>query len=309
MKGLALRFGLVLLPACVLAQDSIVSGTHESQYVSEPGAHGVVEGYNWTQVFIDPNPTLRFVYTQLSTPTKFYQDETYLQITKDQRFLRIGRLRTAFGLSDWTEVAYRGFIYQPIIRYSKFGTDIYIGRLETGIQYSDLVGKIQIDASIVDPESTYTRKIIPNQFSYGSLKLQTWTGKVVYGASIYGPINNIYADDTKEKGLSVHALYNENRLKLRAEYIKGFDSTPSSNGWYVDGAYRLPRPWHRTEFVARTQSASLSGSSRINLQTVGVRQFIGENFQLTIGNTFGSSSPMVAWQKGWTGALLVQIPF
>ncbi|RYG26295.1 hypothetical protein EON82_03855 [bacterium] len=300
-----LPLAAVALAARAWAQ-APVYGVLESYFIANrttPGAiHRLSWGeFNWRAL---PNVKLTGSFTQM--PDNWTLDEVCAAVDYKSSMLRVGRMRTAFGFNNWSEVFYNGFNHVPLVRMSPLTDGMRLTRDDSGLEFTTYLGGLQIQVAAVDT-SLGDGQITPDNVDTGTVRLQGESGRFVLGLDAMKRLRHepgVYGFDLR---------YTAPYVTSRVEYFNG-DGSPSSQGYYADVQYRLPgHP--RTSIVGMTEMFDKDKTGKPTfLHTVGVRQFFTRHLAVNLNYGWGSrldNLPAIRMQglDNWTLRAMFQIQF
>lgn len=280
-----------------------ISGVLESYFLASPTRRGAQHQLSWGELVARPASQVRLTYSFTQFPSYRTHDEAYAEIASGQTLVRAGRMRSAFGFSDWSEIMYNGINHIPLIRLTNLGGGIQPLRNDSGVEITTSVGGLQVQAAALDPTLT-RRQILPDRITAGNVRVQAAMGDLLLGLSAF----NDFA--TRQTNLGLDARWTSTRIQVRGEIMRG-SGRSSSWGGYVDAFLRLPNH-HRTQAVARTEVVDRWNAPPITLQTVGLRQILSPN--VTVALNYGWGDNLAAQRyatgfAGWTLRSMFQVRF
>lgn len=291
---------------------------------------------SYLQVDADISSNVRLFGSFVLLPTNNWIDEAYLEVDKGTDVFRLGRFRSAFGFSDWSELYYTPFIGVPMIR--SYGTSVVSGvsldRRDRGVSAEGGGPNIQYEVALVDSKDD-NFQVKPATIDSGIARLQLSQSSLMIGlngfakaASNEGPAEQISGIDLR---------WTASHLQIRGELIKGL-GTKGETGYYADIIYRPPG-FERTQLGARVQAIDAqapnsyvattwgAGSwaktwwgwqpawpptptkSKGALYTLALRQFLNQNFTLSVNYGTGTNIPEARGLRGWSLQLLSSFRF
>ncbi len=283
-----------------------LSGTLESNFVSNNTHRGFYHASSWGELNLRVDPISKFtVSTNLFTGSRQF-DEVCYEADLPGSILRVGRMRTAFGLNNWSDVAYTGFNQQPIVTSTPLAGGLALFRDDSGVEFTVGGPELQAQAAVIDT-NIKSNQISPGGLNHGSLRLQTEQGPLIVGVNLLKGLqglNDIYGLDL---------LFTRPHFLVRGEAMTGRGEGPG-RGFFLDASYRFPQ-FDRTELVARTESFQYENDPTTYLNTLGIRQFATKYLTLVANYTWGSgpNAGQSAYGgygvTGWSFRAMVQTHF
>lgn len=300
----------------------------EEYFQASSGHRGVAPEMFYFRAQANPSSALRIVGSYVAQPGWNWLDDNYAQLDFGNATARVGRFRSDFGFSNWSELYYTPFIQLPMVRAYGFNfvPGIPLNRLDRGIEIQDSFGPVQVQAALVD-SSDNDWQIIPRQLDTGVARIQFAAGSIMLGlngfakvADNLGPAAQMVAADFRWTGP---------RAQFRAEVDKGAGSQ-GATGYYADLFYRPPK-LARTQLGFRVQgidkpaspdawwpSGAYSDDSwarpapsrpRGVVYSCALRQFLTRYFTLSVNYGAGANLPESKPLLGWSGQLLFSLRF
>jgi hypothetical protein len=280
---LGVRVATVLVAASFASASvaqSPVTGTLETFWVARSGEAGARHRLSWAEFHWRFHPRMMATASYTDMSVRRMLDEICLRFDGDREMVRVGRLRTAFGFSDWTELYYNGFNNLPLVRSTPIMDGIRLARNDSGVELTHFAGSFQVQAALVDaPLSEY--QILPERPRYGMVRLQWDLTPVIAGLNLMAGL------DSKRRITGLDLRWTAPRVQVRGETFLGSGEARDASGYYVDAAYRIPR-FSRTQAVARTEGFSRQAQT-FRQHTLGLRQLIGATIGLNLN---------YAWSEG-----------
>jgi hypothetical protein len=313
MVGLRLGVATACVAACCASGAQISEDTTlESYFSSNRLHHGLFHYLSWGQTNVRFTNNLKVTVSGLTAGGHNSYDEACISIEEDNRILRLGRIKTAFGFSNWSEVFYNGFNHIPIMRLTPLANGLILTRDDAGAELTFGTPNLQAQAAVIDT-SLSPAQFAPKRADHASVRLQTNQGDFIVAADVLKSL----LGSTDVYGLD--ARWSVPRLLVRAEVMAGRGSIQSSWGYYVDAAYRIPK-LTRTQAVVRIEGVTYGHNSQTytetaatQLNTVGVRQIVSPNLAVNLNYGWGSGADnsYVTGNglKGWTLRMMYQLHF
>jgi len=286
--------GLALAGACVAQAQVSVSGTFETYFMTRNDVGGFGHRLTWGELNVRFNSNLKATVSMTESPTSDSLDEAYVAAESDFGILRVGRIRTAFGLSDWSELFYNGFNHIPMVMINTLAPGVRLMRDDTGAEGTFSVGQTQFQVAVVDTQSA-KYQWSPKELRHASLRAQ----QSILGALVGFDVLKSF-DATKDVyGLDVRWGFPHFLVKGEAMQGQGADN---AMGYSLDVAYRPPR-LSRTQVVARTERLNRPSRGDFSLHTVGVRQILDKYLSVNVNygwsrasnSTFRPGSSLTGW--------------
>lgn len=294
---------ILLAGACsVRAQ---ISGTAEAYFVSNPQSHGVLQSMSWLEVNDRINPHFKSTFSYTKTKTMETFDEAYVAWQNDFNIVRAGRIRTAFGFSNWSELFYTGFTHGALVRMRPINGRLGLGRDDTGVEATLGTPSLQWQTAIIDTQADRFRWV-PSRFRAATVRLQSLAGPVIVG----GDILDEFAHGTGIAGVDLR--WTAPRLQVRGEWMSGYGATKIGSGYYIDAAYR-PFGWTWTQAVARNERFESVGGQKFQLNTLGVHQLLTQTLSCNVNYGWGHGDASVlgptAGFRGFSLRAMYQVTF
>ncbi len=281
-----------------------VSSTFESYFTANRGTAGASHYLSWDETTAKLDGRTRFTFSYEEMKGKRTFDEFCARFDLKQGMLRLGRIRTEFGLSDWSELLYNGFNHLPLIKIADMGDGLRLVRDDSGLEYTCGTPDLQLQAALMDSDLS-TQQILPKRLDHSSLRLQTNRGQVILGLDYLSALRN----SSKVYGLDLR--WATPHTLVRGEFMRGDSEEGPSSGYYVDAEYRLPG-LPRSQLVGRTEMVS-EYSSRTFLHTVGLRQVVSPTITVNLNYGWMQGAPNFyiasSGLDGWTIRTMFQVRF
>jgi hypothetical protein len=287
-----------------------VSGTVETYFQSDAQKRGIQQLLSWAELEHDVNSHVRATVSYIRLPGFDMLDESYIGLSQAEDFLRLGRIRTAFGFSDWSDAYYNGFNHIPLIRSNPLIEGLRLMRDDAGAEVTFGGPKLQVQASMVD-SSLNRFQYVPREISTSTMRAQTTLGAFIVG------LDALWRFSTGDEIVGIDVRWSAPHLVVRGEFMAGIGSDDTASGFYVDGTYRVPGV-ERTQLVGRIERYSSGDQGDFMLQTLGLREIVSPNFTANVnygwgsGGTKGNAYTPVSdapGLQGWSARLMFQIHF
>ena len=283
-----------------------VSSVVEGYFLADQEHRGAVNQLYWGETNVRFSSKWKITGSYLLTPKSHSFDEAYVAYEDGPNSVRVGRIRTEFGFSDWSELFYNGFNHIPLVRVVPLVDHLALTRDDAGAEATAKIGPLQLQASAIDA-GVGSDQLSPQKISYSTVRLQSSLGGLILGADYLTKLSG----DAKIYGLD--ARFTVPHWIFRGEAFHG-DGPNSNGGYYIDAVYRIPS-LSRTEIVGRIEGvANAPSTPQTILHTVGARQIINRYFSVNVNYGWGSGITDGSYAyslglAGWTGRLMFQVQF
>ncbi len=283
-----------------------VSGVIETYFLSNNQLRGTKQTTTWAELHGRATKNWSATWSGWDGGSFTGYDESYVRYESNQLSARVGRLRTSFGFSDWSELFYTGINHTPLIREMNLVGNTALDRDDSGIEGTFNAGPLQVQASLVDTQLNRIQ-IGPNRVDHGTLTLQYGLGDLILGAEL------LAQNDFSQKIYGLNARYTIPHWIFKGEYFAGV-GPQSCTGGYIDANYRIPSKL-RTEFITRLEEIRAPGSDNPTvLTTFGMRQIFNKNFTASLNYGWGnelnhSFYATAASVAGWSLRGMFQVQF
>lgn len=221
-------------------------------------------------------------------------DEVYAEYEGHEWSLLAGRHFSRFGLTDWYEQWYSGFVRSPFIHTVPMTEDRlrFRSRYDVGALVSGQIGSVDLQAAILDV-STNSWQVGPGELDHWFLRGQTMIGSGILGASILG--------DDDGALIGVDARWSIPNWQLRSEIMLDDLNGDDGTGMYIDVFHR-PKGWTNATLLARWQSINHphAGSGIQSMLTAGARFRINDFINVDMNYSDGPQSAQTDAQRGWS---------
>ncbi|MHB8637502.1 MAG: hypothetical protein ACYC96_13620 [Fimbriimonadaceae bacterium] len=286
--------------------------TLESYFLDTAAHQGPYHYITWGQTNVRFNNEFKATLSGLTSGGRNSFDEACLSIENNSAIVRIGRFKTAFGFSNWSENFYNGFNHLALVRLAPLADGLTLTRDDAGAELTFGGPGLQVQTAIVDT-APGPAQLGPKRADHASLRLQTNQGDFIIGLDLLASL----VGTTDIVGLD--ARWTAPRVLVRGELMAGRGAIQSSWGYYVDAAYRIPK-LTRTQAVIRLESVdygendqAYSEAAVADLTTVGLRQVVSPNLSVNLnyGWGTGASNAYIAGNalNGWTLRAMFQLHF
>jgi len=164
-------------------------------------------------------------------------------------------------------------------------------------------GDFQLQASVVDSDLA-DDQVLPTNLNYATLRAQESIGPVLLGEDF---LSNASGDD-RMYGMDLR--WTLPRIQLRSEILIG-DGEESDWGYFIEGAYRVPR-LDRTQLVVRTEGLTSDDYGVTRIQTLGIRQIFCQYLTANLNYGWGTGLPDDAYDQarvGWSLRTMLMVRF
>ncbi|HEY3780182.1 MAG TPA: hypothetical protein VGL56_03800 [Fimbriimonadaceae bacterium] len=302
-----------------------IHGIYEEYFETDPTHRGVVSMLDYLQLHADVSKSWRLVASYCQVPGDKWLEETYAEYDNGPDLVRLGRIRSDFGFSTWSQLYYTPMVMVPMIR--SYGLDVVPGisldRLDRGAEYETSRGIFQLQVAAVDSRNDDWH-VVPGSLDTAIARLQVSLGPVLLGLNGLGKASDNVGPGEQMAGVDL--IWTMPRLQVRGEVIKGFGSQ-GAKGYYADVFYRPPG-LARTQVGARAQAvraltqftdtayASYGGNldedpalgvatsyQTSQAYTFAARQFLTPNLTLSVNYGIGNNTPLSRPLLGWSTQL------
>jgi hypothetical protein len=231
-------------------------------------------------------------------------DEVLVEFQKGSDMLRLGRLRTNFGFSNWSELFYNGFNHRPVVRNLALIDGVRLLRNDVGVEFTTTRTGFQTMVALVDTRAT-AYEVGFTRLNAGIARIETYRGPFIVGIDLL----NEFENDDRIYGFDLR--YTVPFLQVRAEAFAGAGTPNAASGYYVDAAYRLPG-LTRTQLVGRTEGFD-GAQGKFDLHTLGARQVVGDSLWFNLNYAWnGGTRPGqlgTRAREGWTLMTTFRVTF
>jgi hypothetical protein len=302
----------VFLAGCVLSSLSAaqvsptLSGVIETYWVANGHSRGSTQQLTWAELRGRVSKNWSFTLSGYDSSSDSSYDESFVRFENGPSSIRMGRLRTSFGFSDWSELFYTGFNRTPFVREMVLVGETVLDRDDAGAEVSTNIGPLQLQAALFD---SYRKdnQIAPGEINHATVTAQYGVGSLILGAEA------LAETDLSEKVYGASIRYSIPHWIFKGEAFQG-DGPASGSGSYFDASYRIP--YHqRTELVARLEQVrSAASSTDSRFTTLGVRQVFNRYVTLNVNYTWTSDSGYSTYGSdsnvaGWSARAMFQVQF
>ena len=288
--------------AGVLENYFVLDGTHSSVSRSVT--------YLTSQTVL--SPSLRLVAGTIHKGGHDLLDENYLQSSSGQDRLRIGRIRSVFGFSDWSECYYQGYVRTPLVRSLLLSNYIKLNRLDTGVDWQHDSGPFEMTVGVVNTTSR-TNQFLPRHANDLILRLQGYTGAFIFGIDDFAGVDGGKFNSDRIFGFD--ARWTAPHWQVTGEWDSGYFNGQSSRGYYADVLYHPPGLL-RTTFVGRAEG--ISGATTGGYQadypngellsgrryTLGIKQILTKQYTIEVSRLYGDHGNVNQGSAPWAVQLI-----
>lgn len=253
-------------------------------------------------------PGIRYVAGELNVFGHDLLDENYVAVDRGAQGWRVGRFRSAFGLSDWSENYYAGFVHLPMLRTVALSPSLSLSRLDTGADWQGGTGALQYQLGLVDIQSRPYQPL-PQRPDHFVGRVQTYRGNLILGFNLL--VAGSGGEQTRLAALD--GQWSVPHMQIRGEYLIGQAGDRHPQGGHLDFFYHPP-VLTRTTFLARAEALSAEytaggaygpgGAGEAEKQfarryTVGVKQILSPQFTLELNRSWGNDTELTDQGPGW----------
>lgn len=287
------------------AAQTRIDATLETYFLDGSAHSGFSHYLSWGELNARLNTSLKLTLSGLRTPSSQRIDEACARLDSGNASVRVGRIRTAFGIDDWSELFYNGINHLPIVGVVPVVDSLSLIRDDAGLEVTVGGPELQVQAAAVDTNLS-AGQVVPKQANHAIVRLQTTAGPAIIGIDAA----RSFMDQTAVYGMDLRLTFP--RLLVLGEIMAGSGDDEQSWGYYVDGSYRIPT-MARTQACLRTEGFAYEGAQPVHLETIGLRQVFSANFSLNINYGWGSASSLnyIAGGgfSGWSARAMFQLHF
>jgi hypothetical protein len=295
----------------------------EQYFEADPSHRGIQGSLTYVRLDADLDHGVKLVGSFVQTPGYPWLDETYAEWEHGRDIFRLGRIRSDFGFSTWSDLYYTPIIGLPMIR--NYNVDIVPGislyREDRGFEWESYNGPVQWQLEAVD-SSDNDWAIAPGSLDTGIARLQLCAGPVLIGLDGFAKGADNFGPAQQIGGLDLR--YTTGRAQFRGEVDQGLGHQ-GATGYYADAFYRPPG-LSRTQVGVRyqgirsleteeywspgwTYSWQEQSFTSGHVTTLAARQFIGPNITASLNYGFGTDIPQAVGLLGWSGQVMLSVRF
>jgi len=227
-------------------------------------------------------------------------DENHLEFHQGNLRWRIGRFRSAYGHSDWSECYYTGFVQTPLLRTMHLGPNLRLNRLDTGIDVAGGTGATQYQFGWIDVQPG-VYELLPLRPNHLVGRMQFYQGDTIVGLNVL-----LEPSVWRTKGTHLWGLdwrWSVPHLQMRGEYVWGSTLAGRAQGYYL-GLFYHPAELKRTTFLGRTEAmrSPVASVGAGELFTMGIKQILSPLITLSLTYSWGSgmaSREARGWALQW----------
>ncbi len=297
-------------PAASFASDE-VHGTFEQYFTAIPAYKGVHADFRWATMSDRFSPCWSFVTGFMQEWGWQWMDETYLSYEGGPLGLRLGRFRSAFGLSTWSDMHYTPIIALPMVRaYIDAAPGVPLYRLDRGAELTGGTPKVEYHLALVDSDES-DWNVAPKTINTGIGGLQ-WSGEHLI-VGLHGLVKKAVDDGRQAEIADLDFRWTAPRLIVRGELVTGVQGGSGCRGFYVDAFYR-PVGLARTQLGLRYQGIDNSGYDghwgwKSDVLTIGARQILNKYLTFTVNYGAGGHVPAIFGFEGWSAQMMASYRF
>lgn len=296
----------VLVQAASGQVQPTINGVAETYWLANPNVKGAYEQLTWAEIKARISDHWSATWSGIDYGSIASYDESYVRYETETGSIRVGRLRTSFGFSDWSDYYYTGINHKPLVREVSLVGNTRLDRDDTGAEGTTNYGPLQLQGALID---TY-----PTRAQVGPDKLDHATGTAQYGLGhlILG-VDAMAKTDFSQKLYGANFQYTVPHWLFKGETFEGI-GPGSGSGSYVDATYRIPF-LVRSELCARFDEVRVAGSdAQTQLQTIGFRYIFNKNLTANLNYGWGKELEYSAYTDnlglgGWTARVMFQVQF
>ena len=265
----------------------------------------------WLQVKGETPTGLGFTLGTFEKKTFKCLDENYLQLDRSGSRWRLGRLRAAFGQSDWDDNYYSGLVNMPLMRVTMFAPGFMLSRFDSGLEFRGGGGELEYHAGLVDAASG-RNQILPERPNHLLARVQTFqVGAIIGLSALTGP------SAVGTELLNLDWRWSSPQWIVRGELLRGRARRQPARGFFVD-AYFRPLRQSRTTLLARLESSSNMPGFNVapgsgyddpgsvpesapdsRMATGGIKHSLTRDITLSVTHGWGNTSAVQRGVTGW----------
>ena len=222
-------------------------------------------------------------------------DETYIEHYVGNDRFRIGRIRSAFGFSDWSELYYQGLPRLPLVRDYPSGGGLDLDRVDAGAEWQTTKNANQLTVAVIDANSGKF-ELLPEKINHVAVRLQSYQGAFIVGLNALQQLQ-YRSEESQLYGFDLR--WSSPHIQIRSEWDYDFAQGYRSQGSYTDITYHPPGLL-RTTFIGRFEQVSGVQSSQYDSEgdpeclagtayTLGIKQILNPYLTLELSHTWNAS--------------------
>lgn len=301
-----------------------LSGVIENYWMAQGDGRvaGIRDIANWTVLEGRFSPRLRFVLGEFEIMGNQLLDETFVEFGSDSQQWRVGRFRSAFGHSDWSELWHVGFPRRPLLRNLSFGSNLSLSRLDTGVDWHGEKGGVQYQAGLIDARAR-SWEPFPMRLNHFAGRAQMDKGRWIFGLNALLEMETFGTGQNRLFGLDWR--WTAPHVQVRGELCFGRTNKAHASGYYLDLFYHPPK-LTRTTFLARLEACSgtVAGTAfdpysgvyvatkspgTAQLYTIGVKHILSKYFTAELSQAWGNGATPAQSRQGWAFQLMTSLHF
>ena len=256
-----------------------VWGVIETYPLSQQGVRGIRHYMTWGELHAKVDGDTSLVGSFQVWPTWTALDESYVDVEHGPVEIRVGRIRTSFGFSDWSEMMYGSLNHIALVRESRLVGSIRLDRDDSGAEATIFRGPIQVQAAGIDTDLTHYQ-VLPDRVHTGTLRVQGSFGNLILAGDALDQFQG------SQTILGLDARWTLPHLIAKMEAYQG-NGTNAASGFFAEATYRLPTIT-RTQLTFSAEKVRQSGGSDVSeLQTFGVRQILSADLAVNLNYGWG----------------------
>jgi hypothetical protein len=228
-------------------------------------------------------------------------DENCIRLGKSGAEWRVGRFRSAFGQSDWSDNWYNGFPRMSMLRGTMTPSRFRLTRFDTGIDVGSMKGPVEYHLGLIDVNPNFWQ-LTPRNADHVVARVQTYHGPLILG---FNGLASTERPGAKTALYDLDFRWSRPQLILRGEIMAGEAGGQSAHGYYVD-AYFHPIWMHKTTLLGRVEG-TLAGTFApppgnavwAQAYTAGVKQVITPYLTLEMTHAWGNTGARTQGFTGW----------
>ena len=160
-----------------------IAGVVETYWIGNNQTRGAGQQLTWAEVRARVTKNWSATWSGFDASSFAEYDESYVRYETDSASLRAGRLRTSFGLSDWSELFYSGINHKPLVREMNIVGKTKLDRDDSGAEYTINIGSLQFQAAALDTSLTRAQ-VGPDRLDHATVTAQYGAGPCIIGAEV-----------------------------------------------------------------------------------------------------------------------------
>jgi hypothetical protein len=242
-------------------------------------------------------------------------DENYVEQNVGTNRFRVGRIRTAFGFSDWSEMFYQGLPRKPLARLYPFGGGLSLQRVDAGAEWQVTKGASELTVAAIDAR-TGRFDVNPDKVTNVAVRYQRYQGAFIVGLNTLLLAGREEAD-SRLYGFDVR--WTSPHVQVRSEWDYDTAAGYRSQGMYTDVMVHPPGLL-RTTFAGRVEQVSGMNSFRYTsygapvrmsgtAYTLGVKQILSPALTAELSRTWNAPGGSLPASSPYTLQLMTSAHF